>query len=446
MKIDRLNFFFSFYILILVAVDILALFFSLEVATLVRSSLNIKYLDSYESISLSKYFWMIFIVITLFMYEKIYFFKFDFWGDIKRIIKGLAYSFVIIITVITLSQMYLNYSISFISIFFILSLFSVILFKSLCKWFLFKYDIFKTKVKVVAEGEQLNTIVNEMKNNWYYGFKLNDEKYDMVLISSKNYKIDVLQKMIKKYSKKTKDVYVIPYMDHLDFSHVSIVEYSNIRLSAVHIENRLLNYKNILLKYIFEILLILSVLPIVLVLHILITLAIKIDSKGSARFKQKRCGQNGEQFSCYKYRTMYSDNREILTKYLEQNPDEIEYFKIYQKYKNDPRITKVGKFLRETSLDELPQFFNVLRRDMNLIGPRPVTQEEIDNHYGENAEYYFMVKPGITGLWQVNGRNKLTFEQRVELDRWYIQNWSLWIDFVVFFKTFKVVLSKVGAK
>ena len=137
---------------------------------------------------------------------------------------------------------------------------------------------------------------------------------------------------------------------------------------------------------------------------------------------------------------------EILEKYLKENPKEIEYYKTYHKYQNDPRITKIGTFLRATSLDEFPQFFNILRGDMNLIGPRPYMLSEKEKIGKINEDTILKVKPGITGLWQVSGRNELTFQERINLDKWYIQNWSLWMDFVIFMKTINVVLSKVGAK
>jgi undecaprenyl-phosphate galactose phosphotransferase len=174
--------------------------------------------------------------------------------------------------------------------------------------------------------------------------------------------------------------------------------------------------------------------------------AIRLDSPGNVLFKQKRLGKNGKPFSCYKYRTMHTESESLLKNYLDTHPQEVEHYIKYHKYKNDPRITKLGKFLRKTSLDEFPQFYNILRGDMNLIGPRPYMLSEKAIIGEDNLDIILASKPGLTGLWQVNGRNELTFQERVELDIWYIQNWSLWIDFVIFIKTIKVVLLKIGAK
>jgi undecaprenyl-phosphate galactose phosphotransferase len=143
---------------------------------------------------------------------------------------------------------------------------------------------------------------------------------------------------------------------------------------------------------------------------------------------------------------MHENSDAILREYLKLNPQEKENYALYHKYENDPRITRIGKFLRATSLDELPQFYNIFKGEMNLIGPRPYMLEENEKIGKLNQELILKVAPGITGLWQVSGRNNLTFLERVELDTWYIQNWSLWMDFVIFLKTIKVVFSKVGAR
>jgi len=192
-------------------------------------------------------------------------------------------------------------------------------------------------------------------------------------------------------------------------------------------------------------LLILIILPFFVILHFIISVLIKLDSKGSIFFKQKRIGKNGKVFTCYKYRSMYENGDEILKEYLKKHPEEVFYYEKYHKYKNDPRITKVGKFLRITSLDELPQIINVIKGEMSFIGPRPYLPVE-EKKMGEYKKYIFKVKPGITGLWQVSGRNNLTFEERLKLDKIYVENWSIWMDIKILLKTIKVVLFRIGAK
>lgn len=431
--------------IILFFIDYITLVASLELAILVRGDFLNDFFPLSEIAGIKKYSWIIIISLSLFLYEKIYFSRHDFWGDAKRIIKGLVLSLLIVSTVLTLTKMSGEYSRILIMIFFVFAVILVPLSKRIFKGLIFKIDFFKINVKVLAKGQQLEKITNEIDKNWYFGFKNSSDNHEMIIIASKSFKTTELQSLIKKYAQSTKDIYVVPYMDHLDFSHASIMDYSNIRLSAIHLENRLLNYKNIFIKFLFEKVLVLLIFPFALILHLFISLLIKLDSNGSVIYKQERLGKYSQKFFCYKYRTMY-ENQDILKEYLENNPDEVAYYQIFRKYKNDPRITKIGSFLRKTSLDEFPQFYNILRGNMNLIGPRPYMLDEEESIGTLNKDIILKVNPGITGLWQVSGRNELTFQERVDLDTWYIQNWSLWMDLVIFLKTIKVVLLKVGAR
>ena len=134
----------------------------------------------------------------------------------------------------------------------------------------------------------------------------------------------------------------------------------------------------------------------------------------------------------------------ILRKYFKENPSQKIYWQKNQKLKNDPRVTKIGYFLREYSLDELPQIFNILNGNMSFIGPRPIVEDELQK-YGDNFESYKLVKPGLSGLWQVSGRNNTSYDERIELDCKYIEKMSFFLDVKIFFKTFYVVLSRIGA-
>jgi len=142
---------------------------------------------------------------------------------------------------------------------------------------------------------------------------------------------------------------------------------------------------------------------------------------------------------------MYVDAERRLNEILKTDTQAKAEWDAKYKLLNDPRVTLIGRLLRRTSLDELPQIFNVLKGEMSLVGPRPVVKEELDKYYGENAKLYYLVPPGITGLWQVSGRSNLTYEERVNLDCWYIRNWNLWLDIVILLKTIKVVLKGEGA-
>jgi undecaprenyl-phosphate galactose phosphotransferase len=305
--------------------------------------------------------------------------------------------------------------------------------------------MFKKRIYIVGNNRQKRELRREFRTNWYFGYKYDNNHFDALIVASQGYRLEELDAILRQYSKTTKDLYVVPYLDTINFAQADIVEYLNIRSCAIHVENKLLAPSNIYTKTVAEFLVSLLLLPIFLVMHIFISAMIVLDSKGLVMFKQQRLGRNKESFECYKYRTMYLDGDDILTHYLQKNPHEIKYYEKYHKYQNDPRVTPIGNFLRKTSLDELPQIINVLQGKMSFIGPRPYMIEE-KAKLTDEIDAILCVKPGITGLWQVSGRNELDFEERKRLDVWYIRNWSLWLDAVILIKTIKVVLFKIGAK
>lgn len=165
---------------------------------------------------------------------------------------------------------------------------------------------------------------------------------------------------------------------------------------------------------------------------------------GPAIYSQMRVGYQGKLFKCYKFRSMVLKSKEILENLLASDPAAKAEWDATFKLKNDPRITKIGHFIRKTSLDELPQLWNVLKGDMSLVGPRPIVEEEL-KYYGKNADEYLSAKPGLTGLWQVSGRNDVSYAYRVYLDRWYVTHWSLWIDLVIIIRTLGIMLTRSGA-
>ena len=160
---------------------------------------------------------------------------------------------------------------------------------------------------------------------------------------------------------------------------------------------------------------------------------------------QKRIGKDGKEFKLYKFRSMVVNADEILAQTLKNDKKIAEELKKYQKFENDPRITKIGNILRKTSLDEVPQFINILKGDMTMIGPRPLVPGELDSHNG-NHEIYESVRPGITGWWACNGRSATTYEERLDLEYYYVKNRSLWLDIKCVFKTISAVICKKGAK
>lgn len=184
--------------------------------------------------------------------------------------------------------------------------------------------------------------------------------------------------------------------------------------------------------------------PYILLVFFVIVILIVLDSKGPVFYRQARIGRFGRKFHVYKFRTMVQDADRVLTNHLGSSPELKAEWLATRKLKNDPRVTRVGSVLRKLSLDELPQLWNILTGDMSLVGPRPIVDDEVER-YGECFDLYIQVRPGLTGLWQVSGRNDITYEQRVALDEYYIRNRSLRLDMEILLKTVVVVLSGKGA-
>ena len=199
-----------------------------------------------------------------------------------------------------------------------------------------------------------------------------------------------------------------------------------------------------LTKRILDIALCIIAAPFALVLTLIIALLIKIDSRGPVFFGHKRIGKNHKEIKCWKFRSMYADADVRLKKILETDPVRAEEWEKNRKFSDDPRVTRIGKFLRKTSLDEIPQLWNIFKGDMSFVGPRPVTLGELEK-YGGAVEYVLSVTPGLSGMWQVSGRSDTDYDERIALDSYYIQNWSIWLDLWIVVKTIWVVLVGKGA-
>jgi len=205
---------------------------------------------------------------------------------------------------------------------------------------------------------------------------------------------------------------------------------------------RLFRYR--VIKRVLDIVLVLLASPVLLVLFLTIAAAVRFSSPGPVLFSHRRIRKHGRFFSMWKFRTMCVDSTQVLEDYLAANPEARAEWRLTHKLKTDPRVTPVGAFLRRMSLDELPQFWNVLQGTMSLVGPRPIVAAEVEK-YGEYFADYCKVKPGLTGLWQVSGRNEVSYEERVQLDHTYVQTWSLVGDIKILLRTLSSVVNQDGA-
>lgn len=236
---------------------------------------------------------------------------------------------------------------------------------------------------------------------------------------------------------------IIPNMNYLDTITMSPRDIDGIiGFSTTHYLTRM---SSRLAKRTMDLLLLAISAVVVIPAVLVISAIVKFSSRGPVFFRHKRVGQHGKPIYVLKFRSMYPDAEEKLAEILASNPAYREEWEKCQKLTDDPRITPVGKVLRKTSLDELPQLWNILKGEMSLIGPRPVTQEEVAK-YGESFDYVFSVKPGLSGMWQVSGRSDVDYDERISLDSYYIQNWSIWMDIWLIVRTIFVIFSGKGAR
>jgi exopolysaccharide production protein ExoY len=199
-----------------------------------------------------------------------------------------------------------------------------------------------------------------------------------------------------------------------------------------------------LAKRVLDILSVCVLLPYLAPLFLVVAIIVRISSPGPILFRQRRIGRFGREFTLWKFRSMYMNGDEILRKHLETNPEAAREWNQTHKLKNDPRVTSLGRILRRTSLDELPQFLNVLAGSMSLVGPRPIVSAE-KAQYRDAYFFYTSAKPGLTGLWQVSGRSNLSYPQRVVLDEEYIRKWNLGLDLHILWRTAAAVWASKGA-
>ena len=234
------------------------------------------------------------------------------------------------------------------------------------------------------------------------------------------------------------DIDVISPLKGLPINNTRVSHFFSRDILSLRIHNNLARPWPQLVKRGFDLLAASALLLFVAPLLALVAAKIKLVDGGRVIFAHTRVGRHGRLFPCYKFRTMVANSAEVLAELLASDPAARAEWARDRKLRCDPRITPIGRFLRKTSLDELPQLINVVRGEMSLVGPRPVVPDELEL-YGDARIYYLQVRPGLTGLWQISGRNDVDYERRVSLDAWYVRNWTLWYDILILFRTLLVV-------
>lgn len=430
---------------ILLLVDIFGIFVSISLAYSLRVLLEDD-IDLSVRGELTEYVTKVVIyafVIISFFSEKIYKYRYDFWEETRLVLRGIFISLVLVLSILALTKSMGDYSRFVIVFSFVFMMIVVPVFKNITKKFLFNVGLWAREAEVYGNDDYIR---EEVFGNPYLGY-VHSRSTDAhtIFIDTNNISAEELQHQLDINLKDKKEVLFIPFLQAFNFSNANIIELSNARKNLIVLENSLMKTSNVLIKKASDIILSIMLFPFLLLLFGFIIILMKREEpKGRIFFKQRRLGQDGKEFVCYKFRSMYENGDEVLAKYLKEHPNEIEYYDKYHKYKNDPRITKIGRIIRKTSFDEVPQIINVLRAEMSLIGPRPYMLNEKEK-IGEKIDMVLAVKPGITGLWQVSGRSDVDFYSRVDMDVWYTRNWNLWLDIVILVKTIKVVLFRDGA-
>ncbi|QXN62367.1 undecaprenyl-phosphate galactose phosphotransferase WbaP [Serratia fonticola] len=283
-------------------------------------------------------------------------------------------------------------------------------------------------------------VINNEKDFWLNVHP--DETH--IIVAFEFEESDKVSYWLKSLSKnKCRSVTVVPSLRGVPLYGTDMSFIFSHEVILLRVNNNLAKRTSRIIKRSFDIIGALSITILLSPVLIILALLVKKDG-GASIYGHERIGLNGERFNCYKFRSMVLNSREVLEDLLANSEEARNEWNKDFKLKSDPRITKVGYFIRKTSLDELPQLFNVIKGEMSLVGPRPIIEAELERYAGD-VDYYLMAKPGMTGLWQVSGRNNVDYDTRVYFDAWYVKNWSLWNDIVILFKTVSVVIRRDGA-
>jgi Undecaprenyl-phosphate galactose phosphotransferase WbaP len=464
--------------MILIIADYLAVMFAIVSACFLRGVMLPVYFPALSEISISnKYIFFIFpFVYFLFLcYEGMYIKRLPFWKNVEVIFRICTY-----IGALTIAMMYFtgtaeNISRIFVGLIWLISFIYLISARHITKRMLVSTGLWQKPVVIVGAGKTAEILARNFENEPNLGYKIIGliednlmersliHRYQCigsftdadqaiiasgvqdVIIAAPGLSREEMLDLVYRIQPHVRNLTIVPDLFGVPLSNMEVETLYNDKTVMLKVSNNLSLFRNRLVKKIFDMVLGIVILIFIIPLLLLISLIIKYDSKGPALHLDKRLGKKGKQFLCYKFRTMYVEADNMLEKHFELNPDAKEEWGKFAKLKNgDPRVTNIGKWLRKYSLDELPQIINVLTGDMSLVGPRPYLPRE-KAKMGYLANTILETVPGITGLWQVSGRNEIEFEGRLQLDSWYVRNWSVWHDMVLLVKTINVVLGKKGA-
>ncbi len=421
------------------------------------------------------YFWIPLVSIFFMFFTGAHKRLIPFWEVMRNTFYANLYSIIVSIFTLYLMGVVVGISRFYLAVFFILSFMLLCTARQILISICNKFDIMKEPVIFIGAGMTTEKIIKFFEHNNCFGLRIagviDDEfcsdyirqhfrllsKMDRakayvkssgvktVIISTPRMEKHQLINLINEIQPIVKNIEFVPDVIGAPVANLEIRRLYTKDLVLLNVKNNLASLRSRFIKRVFDLVLSLIIcIPLVPILALL-SIWVKLDSKGPVFFNAKRIGKNGRLFTCYKFRSMHMNSDKILSDYLAKNPAAKAEWDEFQKLHDyDPRVTKAGKIMRKLSLDELPQILNVLKGEMSLVGPRPYLPRELEK-MGKYTPIITTAVPGITGYWQVNGRSDVTFEGRLVMDNWYIRNWSVWMDMVLLVKTFSVVFFSKGA-
>lgn len=420
------------------------------------------------------YFFVPLLFIAFIFVQKLYEKKILFWQMAEKLFYACLYGFLFSVLLMYAANVAGQVSRLYVGFFIVFCFPMLLAFRWIIGRILIKAHLFQSPVLIVGAGLSADAVVREIRKDTgmeydIIGFLEDGEpKTDLlrdypilggfddmekvvketgvqsILIAAPGLPQDQLAALIYRAQTVCEDVGIIPNLVAVPMSNVTVETFFDEKIMVLHVKNNLAKASNRFIKRAFDI--IMTIIGGLLISPILLGVALWVyrDSPGPVIYKHRRVGKDGKEFDCYKFRSMCVDSAERLQKLLATDPAAKKEWETSFKLKNDPRITRSGHFLRRTSLDELPQLLNVLKGEMSLVGPRPIVRKEI-HFYGDYIKDYYMVRPGITGMWQTSGRSDIDYPERVHMDSWYVHNWCVWIDIVMLWRTIAVVLAHKGA-
>lgn len=418
--------------------------------------------------------WIILVWMVFLHYEGLYTRRFSYWDEVKMLWKVSFSSTIGAFVVVSMGQLSHLVPRTLVVLTGIISLPFLPVARIQTRRLLRHYGLFKRRVLIIGAGELGRLCLRALRREPNFGYEVSgfiddDPTADRIIDGVKVHKgidraeryissgrisdvfiaipdIDKarVQELINRMQFKVERILLVPDLQSVPMIGTEIHHYFHDQIFSIEIKNNLEKTYNLLIKRLFDSVMSFLMLAALCIPMALISLAIKTESPGSPIYRQTRIGRNGRPFEIFKFRTMYEDSDERLTGFLRQNEHARREWKRFLKLRNDPRVTRIGGFLRRTSLDELPQLINVFLGQMSLVGPRPYLPEEVKSLPKEKL-VFLRVLPGITGLWQVTGRSDTAFKYRLAIDAWYVRNWTLWLDIVILLKTIKVVAMREGA-